>query len=64
MVYKYPCVKFFDSLLSTHSVEEMNKLLVARVEFPDLRLVKIDAEHPMLDFDNLLARLEERHPSN
>lgn len=34
------------------------------VEFSDLVMVKIEAEHPVPGLDNLLARLEERRPSN
>lgn len=34
------------------------------VEFLDIGLVKIEADHPILDFDSLLARLEEQRPSN
>lgn len=37
-----------------HSLEETHELLVVGVEFRDLGLVKIEAEHPMPDFDNLL----------
>lgn len=42
----------------------MQELLVASVEFPDLRMVKIKAEHPIPSFNNLVARLDEQRPSN
>lgn len=56
MVYKYPRArKFFDNLLSRHSVEEMPELLVVGVELPNFEMVKIEAEHPMPGLDNLLT---------
>lgn len=65
MVYKYPHArKFFANLASTHSAEEMQGLLVAGVEFPELGIVKIEAEHPPPGLDNFVARLDERLPSN
>lgn len=42
----------------------MHELLAMGVEFPDLGLVKIEADHTIPGFDNLLFQLEERHPSN
>lgn len=53
MVYKYTQYrKVFDSLSSSHVVEQIHKLLVVAVEFSDLGLVKIEAEHPVPSFDN------------
>lgn len=45
-------------------MEEMQELLVVGVEFSDLGMEKMKAEHPVPRLDNLLTRLEERHPSN
>lgn len=65
MSYKYPHTqKFFDSLSSKNSVEEMHELLVMSVEFLDLGLGKTKIEHLMPSFDNLLTMLEEGCPSS
>lgn len=65
MVYKYPRArKFFGCLQAMHSVKEMHGIFVVGLEFPDLELVKIEADHPILGFDSLIAQLDERHPSN
>lgn len=45
-------------------MEETQKLLVAGVEFVNLGMVKIEAEHLVPDVDNLVARLDERCLSN
>lgn len=63
MIYKDPRAgKFFKGL--PHSIEEMHELLAVGIEFSKLGLVKLEAGHPILDFDSLLARLEEQRPSN
>lgn len=60
LIYKYPgSRKSFDSMIS-HSIKEMHELLVVGVEFLDLGLVNIEAEHPVPGFDNLFPRLEEQ----
>lgn len=42
MLYKYPHARnFFANLASTHSVEEIEELLIAGVEFLNLGMVKI-----------------------
>lgn len=41
----------------------MLELLVAGVEFPDLGTAKIEVEHTVFGFDNLVATLKEQHPS-
>lgn len=61
MSYKYiQTWKFFANLVATRSVEEMRELLVTGVELPNLRMVKIEGEHPVPSFDSFMARLEER----
>lgn len=58
-VYKYPKTrKHLYDLASTHSMDEIWELLVVALEFPDLRMVKIGAEHPVPSFYSLLARLD------
>lgn len=42
----------------------MGEILVVGIEFSDLGMVKIEAEHPIPGFNNLVARLDERCPSN
>lgn len=34
------------------------------MEFPDLGMVKLEAEHPVPSVNNLAACLEEYHPTN
>lgn len=51
---------FLGTCISTH-VEEMHKLLVVSVEFLDLGMIKIEAEHPVPDFDNLLTRSRSKN---
>lgn len=51
MPYKYPRArKIFTDLVATHSMEEIRELLVVGIEFPDLGIVKIEAEHPVPSF--------------
>lgn len=63
-VYKYPNAQnFFDSLQSSHSIEEIHKLLAMGVEFLDLKMVKIETDHPLPAVDSLIAMLNEQLPS-
>lgn len=55
MVYKYPRAWKFLAI---------QELMVVGLEYPDLGIVKIEAEHPVLGLDNLVSRLDERRPSN
>lgn len=50
---------YYDTLQSSHSLEEMHELLVMGQEFLDLRMVKIGPGYLFLVMDSLLARLEE-----
>lgn len=43
-----------------HSVEEMHNILAVGIEFPELGMMKIEADHKIRGFDNLFARLEKR----
>lgn len=45
--------------MSTHTMEEMQELLVTGTEFPDLVMVKIKAEHLIPSLDNLIARINK-----
>lgn len=45
--------------MSTHTVEEMQELLVTGTEFPDLVMVKIKAEQLIPSLDNLIARINK-----
>lgn len=49
---------------TSHSVDELRELLIVGLEFLDLGLVKIEADHPVIGVDRLLTRLEEQRPSN
>lgn len=61
MVYYYHRAReFFDNLSSMHTAEEMHELLVVGVDFLDLGMVTVEAEHLVPGLDNLLTRLEER----
>lgn len=63
--YKYPRArKFFESLQSSHSVKEMHELMTVGVEFSDLGMVKIEADHPIPGVDTLIARLNQWLLSN
>lgn len=62
-IYKWSPQVFYD-MSSSHTVEDLCGLLVAGLEFLDLGIEKIEADHPVHGFDILLARLEERRPSN
>lgn len=62
-VYKYTGAwKFFESLQSSHSIKEIHELLVAGLEFSNLRMVKIEADHPVHGVGSLIARLNKRRP--
>lgn len=47
---------------SSNSIEEMHELLVAGLELPNLGMVKIELNHPILNVDSLIAKLNEPHP--
>lgn len=49
---------------TSHSIEVLGELVGAGVEFPDLGLVKIKANHHVPGVDNLLTRLKERSSTN
>lgn len=62
MAYKYPRQlnrKFFVELATTYIVGEVNGLLTVGMEFPELGMVKIEAEHPVPGVDRLVTILEE-----
>lgn len=61
IAYKYPRSENF---LPTHSVEEIKELLVAGLEFSDLRMVKLEAEQFVPGLSNLVPRLNDRCPIN
>lgn len=65
MSYKYPRARnFLADLATTHLVEEMRELFAVGVEFPDLGMIKGDAGHLVLCFDNFMARPEEQRLSS
>lgn len=65
MAYKYRHAwKSFANLASTHSVWEVQKILIAGTRFLDLGMVKVEDEHPVPGLDRLVASLEERLPTN
>lgn len=48
VAYKHPQARrFIADLMTTHTLGELQDLLVAGVEFPELGMVKIEAEHPI-----------------
>lgn len=59
VAYKYPPARrFIADLMTTHTPEELQDLLAAGVEFPELEMVKIEAEHPVSGLDQLRVTLE------
>lgn len=38
----------------------MPELLTPSLKFPDLRVVKIEADHPVPGFDSFVAKLDEQ----
>lgn len=45
-------------------MKEMHAVLAVVVEFPDLRMIKIEPDHPVSGVDSLIVRLNEQHSSN
>lgn len=63
--YEYPrASKFSHDMSTSYSIEELRELLVTKVEFPDLELVKIEAHHIVPGVDSFLAWLEDQRSSN
>lgn len=49
MTFKYPKARMFlEDLAAAHSAVEVQDLLTVGMNFPDLGMVKIEPEHPVL----------------
>lgn len=56
MAYKYPKGrKVLADLTTTHTPGELRDLLNAGIDFPDLGMFKIEADHPVPGLDNLVT---------
>lgn len=54
----------FADLAATHSVGELQELLVVGMESSNLGMPKIEAEHPIPGLDRLAASLNERRATS
>lgn len=49
--------------MTTHVPKELQDPLIVGIDFPDLGMYKIEADHPMPSLNNLIVILEERYSS-